>query len=203
MTAHASAAASRVRFAAAFASPSTAPDLRHRRRRLRRRDSDLSLSGVDAAGVPFFASRSRSNTRTGWTVGGGIAYAVTNDRVDQGQYRYTDFGTIRRGAVFPGRFFQRAPSVRGESVQVGFSYKFDTYVPPPVVAEILSRVLPPRLPQKQNPASRPGFSRRVKNCYLHGLEHDIDLHIDILLAGWEKNSQQAISSASHLLNSSS
>jgi hypothetical protein len=32
---------------------------------------DLSLSGVDAAGVPFFATGSGSRTLTGWTVGGG------------------------------------------------------------------------------------------------------------------------------------
>jgi outer membrane immunogenic protein len=99
-------------------------------------DSDLSLSGVDAAGVPFFVSRSRSNSRTGWTVGGGIEYAFTNNWSIRAEYRYTDFGTIRRDAVFPGGgFFNGHRRFAQNQVQAGISYRFETYVPPPIVSK--------------------------------------------------------------------
>jgi outer membrane immunogenic protein len=42
-----------------------------------------------------------SNTRVGWTVGGGIEYAVTNNWSIRAEYRYTDFGTFTE-APFPG-----------------------------------------------------------------------------------------------------
>ncbi len=99
-------------------------------------NTNLSLNGFDAAGVPFFASTNRSSTRTGWTVGAGIQYAVTNNWSIRAEYRYTDFGTIRRDAVFPGGgFFNGHRRFAENQVQVGVSYKFDTYVPPPVVAK--------------------------------------------------------------------
>jgi outer membrane immunogenic protein len=97
---------------------------------------DLSLSGVDAAGVPFFATGSRSSTRTGWTVGGGIEYAFTNNWSIRAEYRYTDFGTINRNAVFPGGgFFNGHLRFAENQVQAGLSYKFETYVPPPIVSK--------------------------------------------------------------------
>ena len=55
-------------------------------------NTDVSLSAP-----PFFASASRSNTRVGWTVGGGIEYAITNNWSIRAEYRYSDFGTIRNG----------------------------------------------------------------------------------------------------------
>jgi len=86
--------------------------------------------------VPFFASRSRSNSRTGWTVGGGIEYALTNNWSIRAEYRFSDFGTINRGAVFPeGGFFNGHRRLEENQVQAGISYKFETYVPPPVVAK--------------------------------------------------------------------
>ena len=45
-----------------------------------------------ADGPLFFGSNSFSNTRGGWTVGGGIDYAVTNNWSLFAEYRYTNFG---------------------------------------------------------------------------------------------------------------
>jgi outer membrane immunogenic protein len=101
-------------------------------------NTNVSLSGFDAAGVPFFASTSRSNTRTGWTVGGGIEYAVTNNWWIRAEYRFTDFGTIRNGdfAALPaGGFFNGHRRLQQNQVQAGFSYKFDMWAPSPVVAK--------------------------------------------------------------------
>ena len=73
---------------------------------------------------------SLSHTRVGYTVGGGLEYAISNNWSLRGEYRYTDFGSFNDsiGAV----------NVRHHEtdnrVQGGFSYKFDTFVPAPVVA---------------------------------------------------------------------
>jgi outer membrane immunogenic protein len=103
-----------------------------------------NFSVVDPA-VPLFASSSFSNTRVGWTVGGGIDYAVTNNWSIFAEYRYTNWGTIGdRGLAaagfvafpaFTGAFINSNRHLNQNQVQVGFSYKFDTFGPPPVVAK--------------------------------------------------------------------
>jgi outer membrane immunogenic protein len=82
-----------------------------------------------------------SRTRSGWTVGGGIAYAITNNWSIRAEYRYSDFGHY---TDYPFAVF--VPSLAGgvlfaqhhlteNQVQFGFSYKFDTFAPVPVVAK--------------------------------------------------------------------
>jgi outer membrane immunogenic protein len=83
-----------------------------------------------------FGFDSFSTTRVGWTAGGGLEYAITNNWSIRGEYRYTDFGhaTVFTNASFPfgGSANRRFIENR---VQAGFSYKFDTFGPPgPVVA---------------------------------------------------------------------
>jgi outer membrane immunogenic protein len=97
-------------------------------------NTDVSIA---APNVPFFASANRSNTRVGWTAGGGVEYAVTNNWSIRAEYRFSDFGTIRDGLGLPsgGRFFNEHRRLQENQVQAGFSYKFDTYVPPPIVAK--------------------------------------------------------------------
>ena len=89
---------------------------------------------------PFGGSTSASATRVGWTVGGGLEYAVTNNWSVRAEYRYTDFGhstIFANSFITPfgasGAFFNR--HFTENRVQVGFSYKFDTAVPAPVVAK--------------------------------------------------------------------
>ena len=82
---------------------------------------------------PVGGSSSFSNTRIGWTVGGGIEYAITNNWSVQVEYRYTDFGRFTDmpgglGMVDQHHFTQN-------QVQAGFSYKFDMFNPTPVVAK--------------------------------------------------------------------
>jgi len=92
---------------------------------------------------PFFAlggTSSFSTTRVGWTVGGGIEYAVTNNWSVRAEYRYTDFGRTTYApfstvfAPFGGGFTGHHHFTQNQ-VQVGFSYKFDTFAPIPVVAK--------------------------------------------------------------------
>ena len=88
--------------------------------------------------MPFFASTSRSNTRVGWTVGGGIEYAITNNWSIGAEYRFTDFGTIRNGdlaGLEADEFLNGHRRLQENQVQAGFSYKFDMFAPYPVVAK--------------------------------------------------------------------
>jgi outer membrane immunogenic protein len=82
--------------------------------------------GLFNPAAPFF---SNSATRVGWTVGGGLEYAVTNNWSVRGEYRYTDFG---RNADAIGTGIVSHHDVE-HAVRVGFSYKFDMYAPPPPV----------------------------------------------------------------------
>ncbi len=75
-----------------------------------------------------------SHGRIGWTGGGGVEYALTNNWSVRVEYRYTDYGTF---SDLPGASV--LPRIHHETdsrVQAGFSYKFDTSVPlAPVVAK--------------------------------------------------------------------
>jgi outer membrane immunogenic protein len=99
-----------------------------------------TTSGLAPFG-PIGGSSSSSATRVGWTVGGGLEYAVTNNWSIRAEYRYTDFGHATQYATSfdsvllgpAGAFINR--HFTENRVQVGFSYKFDTAVPVPVVAK--------------------------------------------------------------------
>ena len=103
-------------------------------------NTSFSTSGNNN-GNPFNASDSFSNTRVGWTAGGGIDYAVNNNWSVFAEYRYTDFGTVGNTQLATA-VFRTEPGLTGGSlsvartlsqsqVQVGFSYKFDSSLPAP------------------------------------------------------------------------
>ncbi|HUI20725.1 MAG TPA: outer membrane beta-barrel protein [Methylocella sp.] len=102
-----------------------------------------NTSGLAAinGGAPFFGSNSFSNTRVGWTAGGGIDYAVTPNWIVFAEYRYTDFGTVGN-TLLASTAFATVPGLAGgvlysnrtlnqSQVQLGFSYKFDVNLPSP------------------------------------------------------------------------
>ena len=91
---------------------------------------------------PFGGSTSASTTRVGWTAGGGLEYAVTNNWSIRAEYRYTDFGAstiyatnFDAGTLFSGAGAYLQHHFTENRAQVGSSYKFDTAVPAPVVAK--------------------------------------------------------------------
>lgn len=110
-------------------------------------DTNYSVAGNTSGlaaingGAPFYGSNSFSNSRVGWTAGGGVDYAVTPNWIVFVEYRYTDFGTI--GNTFlAAPAFASVPGLAGgvlysnrtlnqNQVQVGFSYKFDVNLPNP------------------------------------------------------------------------
>jgi outer membrane immunogenic protein len=102
-------------------------------------NTNLNVANSGAVtGVPFFASANISNTRVGWTAGGGIQYAVTNNWWVFAEYRFSDFGTLANNGFFglpAGTYFAENHRLQQNQVQAGFSYRFDLMPPPPVVAK--------------------------------------------------------------------
>ena len=77
--------------------------------------------------VPGLNNTTIGHTRVGYTVGGGIDYAVTNNWSVRAEYRYTDFGAYND---YPATGVTVRHHETENRVQVGFSYKFDTFAPP-------------------------------------------------------------------------
>ena len=74
--------------------------------------------------------QSMSHTRVGYTVGGGIEYAITTVWSLRAEYRYTDYGRyVDLNAPAPFNTMHRQTM---QTVTVGFSYKFDTPLAPVV-----------------------------------------------------------------------
>ena len=99
--------------------------------------SYFQLFGIDLNGVtPFYASGIRSSTRTGWTAGAGVEYALNDNWSVQAEYRYSDFGHITdMPAAGAGITYTAERHLAQNQVQAGFSYKFDSFAPTPVVAK--------------------------------------------------------------------
>ncbi len=84
-----------------------------------------------ATGTADNASRSR----VGYTVGGGIEYALINNFSVRVEYRFTDFGRYTDNLPnTTGGLVNVSQRVTENRVQGGFSYKFETFTPAPVVA---------------------------------------------------------------------
>jgi outer membrane immunogenic protein len=109
-------------------------------------NTNLNVANTGAVtGAPFFANGSVSSTRVGWTVGGGIQYAVTNNWWVFAEYRYTDFGSLNEGnlsgatsllGVSSSAYFNGNRNLQQNQVQVGLSYRFDMGGPAvPVVSK--------------------------------------------------------------------
>lgn len=115
--------------------------------------TSFNTTYVDSAG--FFTgvpgtNETLSYTRAGWTVGGGIEYAVTDNWSVQAEYRYSDFGHITDypftnpsavAVIPPGGYFLANHHLTENQVQVGFAYRFDMAVPPaaPPVQPIVTK----------------------------------------------------------------
>ncbi|MDH7784359.1 outer membrane immunogenic protein [Ochrobactrum sp. 19YEA23] len=65
---------------------------------------------------------SQSKTQTGWTVGGGVDYAVTDNIVTRFEYRYTDFGKRNLDLAVPG--LKANEKMNSNDIRLGVAYKF-------------------------------------------------------------------------------
>lgn len=74
-------------------------------------------------GGPIFPSAAYSETKAGWTVGAGLAYAMTDHLIANIDYRYADFGSSTFAT--PGAFLgQTKLDLKENTVKIGLSYKF-------------------------------------------------------------------------------
>jgi outer membrane immunogenic protein len=78
------------------------------------------------AGGDFFGRT--SDTRTGWTAGGGLEYAITNNITIKGEYLYYDLGNkniiLRDPVRFPVDSLTYRSESKGNIVRAGINYKF-------------------------------------------------------------------------------
>ena len=95
-------------------------------------DTTGFFTGIPGTNATF------SNTRAGWTAGGGIEYAVTDNWWVRAEYRYSNFGhttdfPFAGQLPFPDSFVFLQHHLTENQVQAGFSYRFDWTVPQPAV----------------------------------------------------------------------
>jgi outer membrane immunogenic protein len=80
-----------------------------------------------AGGGATAGAFSFSQTRTGWTLGAGVEYAISNNWSARAEYRYTDFGSFSNTTAAGTTFWSAAVlrhKLQEQSVRVGISYKF-------------------------------------------------------------------------------
>ncbi len=71
-------------------------------------------------------SHTYNTEKVGWTVGGGVEYAITNNWSVRAEYRYTDYGNINEVEAFStGGAYSVTKHETDNKMQIGFSYKFD------------------------------------------------------------------------------
>jgi outer membrane immunogenic protein len=90
-----------------------------------------AFAGVTNTYQSFFGYNSIGRSVAGWTVGGGLEYALFNNWSIRAEYRYADFGAATdypfaavAGSAITHRLTENV-------VRAGFSYKFDGLFAPP------------------------------------------------------------------------
>ena len=81
-----------------------------------------------------FGYTSLNRSVAGWTLGGGIEYAITNNWTARAEYRYADYGSF---TDYPSLLYGVSATTHHETtnaVRLGFSYKFDSLGPMPIGA---------------------------------------------------------------------
>jgi len=107
--------------------------------------SNYSANPGINGGNLVFGSNYFTNFPIGWTVGGGIEYAIDDHWWLRAEYRYASFGAVSNpfidgGALastpgLSGSYLSANRRLNQNQVELGFSYKFDFSNPVPVVAK--------------------------------------------------------------------
>lgn len=83
-----------------------------------------------------FGYLSNSHSEAGWTVGGGIEYAINNNWSIRAEYRYADFGNLTDPGPFVfGLGATTTHNVTENAVRGAVSYKFDAFGTAPFAAK--------------------------------------------------------------------
>jgi outer membrane immunogenic protein len=89
------------------------------------------VAGADFRWRPFYPTDHavpHDDTMWGWTIGGGLEYAITDNLIARVEYRYSDYGDVRKidykpGAIADGGYHDSA-NLKTNDVRIGVSYKF-------------------------------------------------------------------------------
>ena len=95
-------------------------------------ETDLNLGSFTATGIPFSIGSTRSSTRFGWTVGGGIEAMFAQNWSAKIEYLYLDMGSISNSVVLPAAAgFPLGANVTSRItdsiIRGGINYKFSAY----------------------------------------------------------------------------
>ncbi|VFU07226.1 outer membrane protein [Methylocella tundrae] len=82
----------------------------------------------------FLGYNSIGKSVAGWTIGGGVEYALTNNWSVRAEYRYMDLGSSTDYTFVTGPGAGVNHALTTNDVRVGFSYKFDGLLPPSGIA---------------------------------------------------------------------
>lgn len=66
----------------------------------------------------------KDSVRNGWTLGGGIDYAITNNLIARIEYRYADFGKVSNTPNWFGGAFVETHRTTENAVRAGLAWKF-------------------------------------------------------------------------------
>ena len=91
----------------------------------RSRPTERSPAGFPLTGVAF----SHSNTKTGWTVGGGIEGRLSGNWTGKIEYLYMDLGTVSGTVIHTaaGIGANWSSDITDNILRVGLNYKFRPY----------------------------------------------------------------------------
>ncbi len=90
-----------------------------------------AFASFDTSVTAFRGVDQTSTARTGWTVGGGIEYAVTGNWSIRAEYRFADFGRFSVATPITFGFGSFVNHHETENaVRAGFSYKFGSFGAP-------------------------------------------------------------------------
>ena len=64
------------------------------------------------------------DTLTGWTIGGGVDYGVTDNLILRAEYRYSDFGEVTEQPFLPSFANEQTLELTSHDVRIGIAYKF-------------------------------------------------------------------------------
>ncbi|TIR18267.1 MAG: porin family protein [Mesorhizobium sp.] len=84
---------------------------------------DYEGGGEAVLGGPVFPGAEFSKTKVGWTVGAGLAYALTDKLVANIDYRHSDFGSTQFATPAAAAGTTRV-KLNESAIKVGMSYKF-------------------------------------------------------------------------------
>ena len=97
-----------------------------------------NILAADSLGFAVASNPGQTALRVGWTVGGGVEWAVNNNWSVRGEYRYSDFGNFTDAPSLittPGAFYSGSRHLDQNEVQFGFNYKFGEAAPAQVIAK--------------------------------------------------------------------